>query len=60
MLCLGFISSGEVLSGDSNGNIQVWSKGYRGRICIHLAKIFCFFQLFQNKVCFLIALPGYT
>lgn len=27
LLCIGFTSSGEVISGDSNGNLQVWSKG---------------------------------
>jgi len=32
LLCLAFTASGDVLSGDSNGNIQQWGKGATRKI----------------------------
>ncbi|XP_076816178.1 echinoderm microtubule-associated protein-like 2 isoform X2 [Clavelina lepadiformis] len=35
ILCLAFTNTGETLSGDSNGNIEVWSKGVATRKISH-------------------------
>uniref|UniRef100_H2Z3H7 Uncharacterized protein n=1 Tax=Ciona savignyi TaxID=51511 RepID=H2Z3H7_CIOSA len=49
ILCLGFTSNGDVISGDSSGNVQVWTKGRKiaqvldvsSKINAHEGPVFC-------------------
>jgi len=46
VLCLAFAASGDVLSGDSNGNIFVWGKGSLIISCCHHVWMYLFVSFF--------------
>jgi hypothetical protein len=41
--CLAFTQGGEVLSGDSNGNIIVWTRGKRETLCYFKGNFILFY-----------------